>query len=107
MKPIQIDELEAREIVPGYNARFVHSENLTLAYWTIKAGAALPSHQHPHEQIANVLEGEFELTLDGVVHPLKSGDVLIIPSEVVHSGKAKTDCRILDVFYPRREDYID
>lgn len=106
MKPIRLEELEGREIVPGLVAKFVHSELLTLAYWKIEAGASLPSHQHPHEQIANMLEGEFELTLEGQVHVLKPGSVLVIPSEAVHSGKAVTDCRILDVFHPRREDYM-
>jgi quercetin dioxygenase-like cupin family protein len=107
MKPIQIKDLAPREIVPGYKARFVHSEHLTLAYWTIEAGAELPSHNHPHEQIANLLEGEFDLTLDGTVHRLTVGEVLVIPSSAEHSGIARTDCRILDVFHPRREDYID
>jgi quercetin dioxygenase-like cupin family protein len=107
MKPIQLEELESREIVPGYVARFVHSDHLTLAYWTIKAGAELPSHQHPHEQITNILEGEFELVLEGEVHQLEPGAVVQIASNVEHSGRARTACRIMDVFYPRREDYID
>ena len=106
MKPIWLKDLEAREIVPGYKARFVHSEHMTLAYWTIEAGASLPSHKHHHEQVSNLLEGEFELTLEGEVHLLSPGSVLVIPSEAVHSGTAVTDCRILDVFYPRREDYM-
>lgn len=106
MEPIRIEDLETREVVPGYVARFVHSDNMTFAYWTIQAGASLPSHQHPHEQVANLLEGEFELTLEGKVHVLKPGSVLVIPSQAVHSGTAITDCRILDVFHPCREDYM-
>lgn len=107
MKPILIEDLKTREIVPGYVARFVHSDHLTLAFWTITAGAELPAHQHPHEQISHLLEGEFDLTLDGTVHRLTPGSVLVIPSGVEHSGKARADCRIVDVFHPRREDYID
>jgi quercetin dioxygenase-like cupin family protein len=106
MKPTRLEDLEPREIVPGYVARFVHTDNMTFAYWTIEAGASLPSHQHPHEQVANLLEGEFELTLEGQVHILKPGTVLVIPSQAVHSGRAITDCRILDVFHPCREDYM-
>ena len=105
MKPTQLEDIKPREIVPGYVARFVHTENMTFAYWTIEAGASLPSHQHPHEQVANLLEGEFELTLEGQTHILKPGSVLVIPSQASHSGKAVTDCRILDVFHPCREDY--
>jgi hypothetical protein len=65
MPKIDLDQIEEREIVPGFHARFVHSENMTLAFWRVEAGATLPDHQHIHEQVANVLEGEFELSVDG------------------------------------------
>jgi hypothetical protein len=31
----------------------------------VKAGAPFPEHSHPHEQISNSLEGEFEFTING------------------------------------------
>jgi quercetin dioxygenase-like cupin family protein len=36
---------------------------------------------------------------------LSAGSVFIIPSNTVHSGKSITDCEIVDVFNPVREDY--
>lgn len=100
-----LDEIQEREIVPGYRARFIHAEGMTLAYWEVEAGAALPEHSHPHEQIANVLEGEFELTVAGESRVLVPGQVAVIPGDVPHSGRAITDCRLLDAFQPAREDY--
>ncbi|MCJ7525733.1 MAG: cupin domain-containing protein, partial [Candidatus Aminicenantes bacterium] len=70
-----------------------------------EAGAALPSHAHAHEQVANVSEGEFELTIDGVATILKPGQVALIPGGVSHCGRAVSACKIIDVFYPVREDY--
>jgi quercetin dioxygenase-like cupin family protein len=102
---INLSDLEEKELVPGYHVRFVHSDNMTFAYWTIDAGAALPDHQHPHEQVANVTEGEFLLTVDGETRGMKPGQVAVIPGNTPHSGKAVTDCKIIDVFYPVREDY--
>ena len=102
---LKLKDLEEREIVPGYRAVFVHSENMTLAYWDVDPGAVLPEHSHPHEQIANVLEGEFELTVDGEPRVLEPGMVAVIPGSVPHSGKALTPCRLLDAFHPAREDY--
>jgi quercetin dioxygenase-like cupin family protein len=101
-----LKDLPEREIVPGYRARFVHSENMTLAYWEVDPGAALPEHSHPHEQIANVLEGQFELTVAGESKILEPGQVAVIPSGVPHSGRAITACRLLDAFQPVREDYL-
>jgi quercetin dioxygenase-like cupin family protein len=100
-----LNDIQEREIVPGYRARFVHAEKMTLAYWEVDAGAALPEHSHPHEQIANVLEGEFELTVDGISQVLVPGQVAVIPGDVPHSGRAVTDCRLLDAFQPARDDY--
>lgn len=102
---INLTEIAPREIVPGYRAQFVHGEGLTLAYWEVDPGAALPEHSHPQEQIANVLEGEFELTVDGESRVLVPGQVAVIPGNVPHSGRALTACRLLDAFQPAREDY--
>ncbi|MCB0322526.1 MAG: cupin domain-containing protein [Bdellovibrionales bacterium] len=102
---IEIERIEGKELIPGFEVRFIHSDTMTFAHWNIKAGAILPEHSHHHEQVAHVLEGKFELTIDGRTMVVEPGTVGIIPSNAVHSGRAITDCRILDVFYPIREDY--
>lgn len=102
---IALNSINQVEKIPGYRVRFVHSQNMTLAYWDITAGAPLPEHSHPHEQVANILAGKFELTIAGESRLLDAGSVAIIPGGAVHSGRAITDCRILDVFYPVREEY--
>jgi len=102
---VELNSIEEKEIVPGFFARFVHSENMTIAYWNIKAGSSLPAHSHSHEQISSIIKGEFELTVDGTPHLLKANNVFVIPSGIPHSGKAITGCKIIDTFYPVREDY--
>jgi quercetin dioxygenase-like cupin family protein len=47
----------------------------------------------------------FDLVVDGTAHRLVAGDIFPIPGNSIHSGEALTDCRILDVFSPVREDY--
>ncbi len=106
MSWIELADIEEREIIPGYHVRFVHSENMTLAYWRVEAGAAIPEHSHPHEQVVNLIEGSFELVIDGVPRQVEPGSIAVIPGDVPHSGKALTDCRIIDVFHPVREDYL-
>ena len=106
MKLVKLNEMAEREMVPGYHVKFVHSENMTIAYWNIEEGNALPKHAHPHEQVVNLIEGKFEVTVDGESKVLEAGSVVVIPSNVMHSGKALTSCRIIDVFYPIRIDYM-
>ena len=104
-RPIHTETLPDFNPLPGYHAKLVHSESMTVAHWTIQADHAMPEHSHPHEQIVNMIEGEFELILDGDPVRLKAGDILVIPGNVPHAGNAITDCRIIDVWNPVREDY--
>jgi quercetin dioxygenase-like cupin family protein len=105
MHLVKLADLEPRTPVPGFTVRFVHSEHMTQAYWEIDEGAALPEHSHVHEQVAQVIEGEFELTVEGETFRLEPGLVAVIPSGARHSGRALTRCRIIDAFAPVREDY--
>jgi len=83
----------------------IHTDQLTVMHVTVEAGHALPEHQHPHEQITNVIAGEFEMTVGGVTKTCRAGDSVVIAGNTPHSGKALTDCKIIDVFNPPREDY--
>ena len=102
---ISLDEVTEAAPLPGFNVHFVHSDTMTFAYWRVEAGSELPEHSHPHEQVATVVEGEFELTVGEETQVMRPGSVAIIPSNCPHSGRALSNCRIMDAFYPIREDY--
>lgn len=105
MTYFDLEAIERRELLPGLHVRFVHCMNMTIAYWDIEANAEMPLHSHPHEQITNVLEGRLELVVGGESRILGPGSGAVIAPDVPHSGKAIGDCRVLDVFYPVREEY--
>lgn len=100
-----LQQIEPRELIKGFRGRFVHTEKSTLVFWEIEAGAELPLHVHFHEQTTYVTEGRFELTVAGETQVYEPGLVAVIPSNVEHSGRALTSCKILDVFCPVREEY--
>lgn len=105
MSKISLSSIDAKQLIDGYLAKFIHTGNLTFSFVDVEQGKALPEHAHHNEQVSIMLEGEFELTLDGKATRFGPGEVIVIPSHVKHSGLALTACRILDVFYPAREDY--
>ncbi|MEM6705102.1 MAG: cupin domain-containing protein [Acidobacteriota bacterium] len=102
---VSVPQLDPVEVMPGFAGRFVHAERTTLAFWDLPAGRELPVHSHPHEQILVQQSGRFEITVDGETWIAEAGDCVVIPPNVEHSGRSLTDCRILDVFAPVREDY--
>ena len=105
MPLIHIDQLPVREIFPGLRARLIHSDRVSHSWVELDSGATFPEHQHPHEQIVSMLEGNLELVVEGVSHRLAPGQVFVIPPGARHSGRALTACRVLDAFAPVREDY--
>ena len=56
-----IKDLAEKYPLPGCHLRVIHTEHMTSAYWEIDAGSDIPDHNHPNEQIMNLIEGEFEL----------------------------------------------
>jgi quercetin dioxygenase-like cupin family protein len=102
---LHLNDLEEKEPVPGFRARFVHTDHMTLAYWDVDDGAEVPDHSHPHEQVVSVLEGDLELNVGGTLKRMGPGSVAIVPPNTPHSGKALSKARIIDVFHPARDDY--
>ena len=100
-----ISKIKQKEIIKGFNGRFFHTNNFTIAFWEIQEGSLLPEHAHIHEQTSQVIEGKLEMLIDGVTTVLEAGMIANIPSNIVHSGKALTNCKVTDVFSPTREDY--
>ncbi len=105
MKILELKDVTPKEPFKDCEVKFIHSENVSLAFWKIKSNGVLPEHSHIHEQVTVVTKGELELTMQGKTQILVPGMVAIIPSNVRHLAKAITDCELTDVFYPIREDY--
>lgn len=105
MPVFNIHEMPSCNLIEGYDAQFIHTANATYSHVKALAGAILPTHAHPQEQVSCILNGIFELTVEGIKYVLEPGQVFVIPSNTMHSGLAITNCFILDVFTPVREDY--
>ncbi|TXB69485.1 cupin domain-containing protein [Phaeodactylibacter luteus] len=102
---IQKDKLPLQTLLPGFTAQMVHTGQLSIAHVNIEMGSVLPEHQHPHEQVTNIIEGELEMTVGGVTKLCKPGTSIVIPGGTPHSAVAKSACYVIDVFCPEREDY--
>ncbi|MBU86547.1 MAG: cupin [Flavobacteriaceae bacterium] len=102
---MNIKGLQSKEIFPGLKGKFIHGKNISWVFWNVSAGAKVPMHSHEHEQIMYVLEGKFKLKVNGKGKIYEKDDYVVIPSNAKHEGEALSDCKLMDVFSPARDDY--
>jgi quercetin dioxygenase-like cupin family protein len=94
------------ERLPGWYGRYFHSPSMTFAHYDFKGGSSIHEHFHPEEEVYEVIDGELEVTIDGVAQIARPGLVAIVPGNVRHSVKALTDGRAIIVDYPQRRDFV-
>ena len=105
MPVVTLASLPAKEIFPGIAAHFAHLDRLTIGEVELAAGAVVPVHQHPHDQLTYILSGRAECTVGGEMRVLEAGMCALTPGGTPHTFRALTVCRALDVFTPVREDF--
>jgi quercetin dioxygenase-like cupin family protein len=94
------------EMLPGVVRRTLGcTDRVMLIEWRFKAGAVVPLHQHPHDQVGYMIHGEMELEIDGQPATFCDGDSWAIPGNVPHWAHFPSDCVLIECFTPPREDY--
>jgi quercetin dioxygenase-like cupin family protein len=73
---------------------------------SFRKGAFVPAHKHLSEQITFVLEGSMSFKINGKRYQVKAGELLVIPSNVVHEATVLEETRELDFFSPLRLDWL-
>jgi quercetin dioxygenase-like cupin family protein len=97
--------LRVTERLPGWHGRYFHSPSMTFAHYDFVSGSSIHEHFHPEEEVYEVIEGELQLTIDGISQVVRPGVVGIVPSNVRHSVKALTDGRAIIIDHPARRGF--
>ena len=71
------------------------SNHLEVIRMVLLAGKALPSHQVVGEVTIQCLEGHIELSVAGIVTPMREGDLVCLAGSAPHALKAVEDSVIL------------
>jgi quercetin dioxygenase-like cupin family protein len=83
-----------------------YNNNLMAVEVSFVQGAIGALHQHQHEQITYIIEGEFEFEINGEKRVLKAGDTAYKEPAVIHGCVCLKQGKLLDIFTPCREDYL-
>jgi quercetin dioxygenase-like cupin family protein len=94
-----LNELLGRKIITG--------DRTMLAHIFLKKGCVVPAHSHDNEQMTYIIKGALKFTINGREILLREGEVMHIPSNVVHGAEAVEDTLDMDVFCPPRQDWLD
>jgi quercetin dioxygenase-like cupin family protein len=100
------DDEPIERLSDGIGRRMLNGEALTLAQITLAAGAVVPEHEHANEQIATVLSGRLRFTGEGEEREVGPGESVLIAGGVPHRVEVLENAVVLDVFAPRRDDWI-
>ncbi len=103
------DDLPREHLTERVDRRFLYGERAMIAQIWIRKGGVVVQHRHEAEQLSYVVSGTLRLWLGedkSEVHDVRAGEVLVIPSSVPHMAEALEDVYDIDVFSPRREDWI-
>ena len=106
MQVLRWDDEPLERLSDGIGRRMLNGEALTLAQITLAAGAVVPEHEHPNEQIATVVSGRLRFVVGGDEREVGPGESVLITGGVPHRVEVLEDAVVLDVFAPRREDWI-
>jgi quercetin dioxygenase-like cupin family protein len=104
---VRHDDCPLEDLGGGVRRRILaHAGGLMQVEVHFERGAIGPLHSHPHEQLTNVLSGEFEFTIGGETRVVRAGDTLYKKPNVVHGCVCREPGVLLDTFTPQRDDFL-
>ena len=82
--------VESVQYAPGsiVSRTLLKTDTGTLTLFAFDEGQSLSEHTAPFDALVHVLDGEAEITVGGVAHRVKAGQMILMPSSTPHALKA-------------------
>ena len=98
------------ELIPlgsGMDRRILaYNDSLMAVEVGFETGSEGAPHTHPHTQLSYVLSGSFRYTVEDESVLLDPGDSIVVPAGLAHGTVCLAKGVLLDVFTPKREDFL-
>ena len=69
-----------------------------MAFWTYRENATSEEHEHTYDEYILVVQGQYNLSIDGNIVSLRAGDEYVIPKRTIHGGEAFAGTRAIYAF---------
>ena len=76
----QTGAIVSRELIKGQTG------NITI--FSFDEGQGLSEHKTPFDALVQVLEGDVEVSIEGKLHHVGSGEIILMPAQKLHALKA-------------------
>ena len=110
LQAINWEEIELEIVNEGMKRRIVTGEKMTVARIYFEDGFTVPMHSHHNEQITQVLKGQMRFLFGGDTPRevlLGPGELVVIPAHVPHQASCIGAVEEIDMWAPRRDDWLD
>ncbi len=67
----------------------------TVTLFAFDQGQGLSKHKTPFEALVYIVDGEAEVTINGKVNSLKTGEMIYMPAKILHALKASKRFKML------------
>lgn len=104
------DDMPKEQVTDLLERRLITGERMMLTHVYLEKGCIVPQHAHDNEQITYVLEGALHFWLGEAGDEevtVRTGEVLVIPPNVLHKAEALEYTLDVDIFCPPRQDWLD
>ena len=83
-----------------------YNDSLMAVEVSFETGAEGALHTHPHTQLSYALSGSFRYTVENESVILNPGDSIVVPGGLPHGTVCLEKGVLLDVFTPKRDDFL-
>jgi quercetin dioxygenase-like cupin family protein len=107
---LEWDDIPLETVNPMMTRRVITGELMTVARIYFKDGFLVPRHSHHNEQITQVISGtlRFRFGENGEQEfDVNAGGVVVIPANLPHEALCVGDVEEMDMWAPRRDDWLD
>lgn len=100
------ENVEVEKLSEKITRQMLNGEHTTVARILLARGAIVPRHSHASEQFSLILSGALKFIFEDREIVVRAGEMVFIPSHAPHAAEALEDTVDMDIFSPRREDWI-
>ncbi len=92
---IHLEDLVAYQQGSIASRMIINTKAGNITIFSFDEGEGISEHTAPFDAMVTILDGECDLRLSGVCHPMKGGDSIIMPANAPHALDARTPFKMM------------